>query len=334
MSGYTLRWETWALDQEADRRFRRILAAVGIPILIFALVLPLLHLQGVKEGGGTFTAGRYVELLPPQPPAPVAPKQETPKPAAKPQEKPPEQAKPKPKEKPVAKPQPQHKTVTPKPVPKPKPQETARQKAQKLLQNNGFDQLSDLRDQNLPTINGAQPLVSGRLTSKGGSTSGGAAQQEINRAASATSGGISGKGAGDITREQSGEGVGSRRTATVQSPIGFGRDHSKAGLNGDKRINGRTLQEIQLVFDRNKAAFYALYNRALRQSPNEQGKIVVSLTIAADGHVVECHKVYSDLGDPDLERKVIERVKLLNFGAKSVPTFTYPNYPIHFVPPS
>ncbi len=120
----------------------------------------------------------------------------------------------------------------------------------------------------------------------------------------------------------------------MRSPIGFGRDRSKAGLNGDKRFNGRTLQEIQLVFDRNKAAFYALYNRALRQSPNEQGKIVVSLTIAPDGHVSECHLVYSDLGDHQLEQEVVARVKLLNFGAKSVPAFTYPNYPIHFVPPS
>jgi len=45
-----------------------------------------------------------------------------------------------------------------------------------------------------------------------------------------------------------------------------------------------------------------LYNRALRQSPNEQGKVVVSLTIAPDGHVSACHLVYSDLGDRQLEQ--------------------------------
>jgi len=327
MNGQALRWETWALDAEGDRRFRRIFAAVALPLLIFAIVIPLWQLAGVKAGGGTFTGGRYVELLPPQPQAPVAPKQETPKPAPKPEEKPPEQAKP-------AKPVPKPKTQTTAPRPNPRPAETARQKAQKLMQSSGFDALSKLRDQNLPTINGTQPLVSGRLSSKGGTTSGQAAPTAIDRAATSSSGGVSGSGAGTITREQSGAGVGKRRTATVKSPIGFGEDHRKAGLNGDKRINGRTLQEIQLVFDRNKAAFYALYNRALRQSPNEQGKIVVSLTIAPDGHVTDCHMVYSDIGDHDLENKVVARVKLLNFGAKNVPSFTYPNYPIHFVPPS
>ncbi len=199
MSGYSLRWETWALNEEADRRFRRVCTAVGVPLLILAIVIPWLQLTGVKQGGGTFTGGRYVQLLPPQPPAPLAPKKETPKPAPKSQEKPPEQARPvKPTPKPVEKPHLRTKTVTPRPLPK--PVETARQKARKLLKSNGFDQLSDLRNQNLPTINGAQPLVSGRLTSKGGSASGEAAQQAIDRAATSSSSGISGKGAGTVTR--------------------------------------------------------------------------------------------------------------------------------------
>ncbi len=59
---------------------------------------------------------------------------------------------------------------------------------------------------------------------------------------------------------------------------------------------------------------------------------MVSLTIVPDGHVSDCHLVYSDLGDRQLEQGVIARITLLNSGVKNVPPFTYPNYPIHFVP--
>jgi protein TonB len=62
------------------------------------------------------------------------------------------------------------------------------------------------------------------------------------------------------------------------------------------------------------------------------GKIVVSLTIAPDGSVTDCKLVSSSFGDPGLEGKIVQRVKLLNFGAKDVPVFTYPNYPINYLP--
>ena len=106
----------------------------------------------------------------------------------------------------------------------------------------------------------------------------------------------------------------------------------KPGQSGNAKLAGRTLEEIQLVFDRNKASFYSMFNRALRENPDLRGKVVVRLTIAPNGSVTACELVSSELGDPDLEQKVIQRVKLLNFGAKNVPEFTYPNYPIVFLP--
>lgn len=86
------------------------------------------------------------------------------------------------------------------------------------------------------------------------------------------------------------------------------------------------------MFDRNKASFYSMFNRALRDRPDLRGKVVVKLTIAPSGAVTACELVSSELGDPDLERKVVQRVLLLNFGAKNVPEYTYPNYPIVFLP--
>ena len=76
-----------------------------------------------------------------------------------------------------------------------------------------------------------------------------------------------------------------------------------------------------------------MYIRALREDPTLEGKVVIKVTIAPDGSVTDCEIVASELGNPDLENKIIQRVKLLNFGPKDVPSFTYPNYPIKFKRP-
>ena len=74
----------------------------------------------------------------------------------------------------------------------------------------------------------------------------------------------------------------------------------------------RSEEEIALVFDRNKGAIYALYSRALRDQPDLQGKLVLEFTISPAGEVTECHVVSSELKDPDLERKIVARVKLFS----------------------
>jgi TonB family protein len=86
-----------------------------------------------------------------------------------------------------------------------------------------------------------------------------------------------------------------------------------------------------MVFDRNKGAIYALYTRALRDNPNLQGKVVLELTIGADGSVLKCEVVSSELKDPELERKLVARIKLFQFQAKDVGTITVTK-PIDFFP--
>lgn len=86
-----------------------------------------------------------------------------------------------------------------------------------------------------------------------------------------------------------------------------------------------------MVFDRNKAAIYALYRRALRENPALQGKLVLRLTIAPSGQVVDCEVVSSELGDADLEARLVRRVRLFDFGAKDVAEVTTTK-PIEFFP--
>jgi hypothetical protein len=93
----------------------------------------------------------------------------------------------------------------------------------------------------------------------------------------------------------------------------------------------RTDEEIQIVFDRYKAALYRLYNRELRKDPTLRGQMVLRLTIQPDGSVSMCVLQASDMNAPDLSAQVVDRVKTINFGAKDVDAITIV-YPIDFLP--
>jgi outer membrane biosynthesis protein TonB len=307
MSAQTIQWQSWDLAAESDRRFRRLVVIVGIPLLIIGVIVPFLELVGLTRGGGTLTGSRYVELLPEQP-APVAEKVEEPAPA--------EQDEPDPVE-PQAAPQPR---PTAPPVAPEVQQQRAVERARETAARSGVmafaDQLQALHTGVQAIDRPDQALAA------------------LDRSGTTGSGGIgSPTGTGATRRTQSGSGLGQRRTTQVESPVGFGEDRTRPGQGGDRLVAGRTLEEIQLVFDRNKGAITSIYNRAARENPNiGAGKIVISVTIAPNGAVTDCKLVSSTFNDPDLERKIVQRVMLMNFGAKDVPVFTYPNYPINFLP--
>jgi TonB family protein len=93
----------------------------------------------------------------------------------------------------------------------------------------------------------------------------------------------------------------------------------------------RSIEDIRLVFERNKGSIYAIYNRALREDPTLQGKIVLKLTIAPSGEVTDARIESSELKSPDLERKLLARIKQFDFGAKSVEPMVA-TYPVDFLP--
>lgn len=141
----------------------------------------------------------------------------------------------------------------------------------------------------------------------------------------AGSGGIS---TSQLSRDTGGTQLASRQTTRVESPVGETKT-TRATKSGHGA--GRTPEEIQLVFDRNKSTIDALYRRALRADPTLRGKVVLKLTIAPSGEVTACSLVSSELGNEELERKIVQRVKLFNFGAAQVETVTL-TYPIDFFP--
>jgi len=114
---------------------------------------------------------------------------------------------------------------------------------------------------------------------------------------------------------------------------------SIAGIGGGDRPKAhsgpgasRTDEEIQIVFDRYKAAFYRDYNRELRRNTTLQGKMVLRLTIEPDGAVSMCVLQSSDMDAPDLAAQVVSRVRMMNFGAKDGVQAVTIVYPIDFLP--
>jgi hypothetical protein len=114
---------------------------------------------------------------------------------------------------------------------------------------------------------------------------------------------------------------------------------SIAGIGGGDRPKAhsgpgasRTDEEIQIVFDRYKSAFYRDYNRELRLNPTLQGKLVLRLTIEPDGAVSMCQLQSTDMDSPDLVTQVVNRVKTINFGAKDGVQAVTIVYPIDFLP--
>lgn len=90
----------------------------------------------------------------------------------------------------------------------------------------------------------------------------------------------------------------------------------------------RTREEVQTGFDRNKSALSVIINRALRDNPNLSGKIEINFTVQPDGSVTGLKMISSELGDAELERKILSRIQSINFGAKTVQPFTVESYPI------
>lgn len=128
-------------------------------------------------------------------------------------------------------------------------------------------------------------------------------------------------------------GRGGNGFAQVKSAIagaGGKGDGAKSGTAGGKP--GRTDEEIQLLFDRYKAALYRIYNTELRKDPTLRGKMVLRLTIEPGGEVSACSVESCNMNAPGFNEQIVARVKKFNFGPKDGVPKTTILYPIDFLP--
>jgi periplasmic protein TonB len=148
--------------------------------------------------------------------------------------------------------------------------------------------------------------------------------------------GVAGGGGGGGHGGGGGGKGGSGGTADGGSGHGAGGVAGGTGKGGSTQRDGsgkasRSLEDVRIVFDRNKGAIYAIYNRALRDDPALQGKVVLELKIAPDGQVTGIRLVSSELKAQELEGKLLARIRQFDFGAKDVNAMVV-TYPLDFLP--
>ncbi|MGI9342557.1 MAG: AgmX/PglI C-terminal domain-containing protein [Gammaproteobacteria bacterium] len=168
-----------------------------------------------------------------------------------------------------------------------------------------------------------------RLSNAGEDSVGRPQRMMVTTSAPGSSGGIN---LASISRDVGGGGQGIEgvQVSRVASSIGGGEGPDRplsAGMSA-----GRTDEEIQIVFDRYKAALYRLYNKELRKDPTLRGQLVLRLTIEPDGSVSMCALQSSDMDAPTLAQQVVDRVSAFDFGAKDDIVAMTIIYPIDFLP--
>jgi len=285
----------WAQSEESERQFKKLLRILLIICTVLALIIYLLPAPKRAKPSVDDLPDRVVQLIVEKPKPPPPP------PPPEPEDQP-EPEKPKPEQQ--------------KPVEKPKPN----------VRNQGMlalaDELADLRDQNLDLADPQlkTPVADARsernlITSQAGRTSGGINTANLARGFGGGAGAI---GTHSTTQVQHGAGLDPNAGGRVQ----------RTGTSGK---NSRASEEVEMVLDRNKGALYALYGRALRDQPEMQGKLVLEFTIAPTGEITMCRVISSELNNPELEKKIVARVRLIRFKAADVEPLTV-SKPIEFFP--
>ncbi len=262
LAPYFRRYELpWSPGEDMERRFRAILRSLAIASTLIAIVIALLP----KQEPVTNTAAlpeRVVKLVMEPPPPPPPP----PKPVVRPLETAP--------------------PATAKAEPKPADPRAKAAKSGLLADLNDLAAMNNVdldklaKTQKQTTDSAAVNAVTGDLsTMAAGGTSGGIAAAQLSNGLAPGSSSLKGHQAAQV--------AGPRLAAAKGSAQGGGSGKAS-----------RSLEEIALVFTKNKGAIDMLYMRALRDNPALQGKMVVELTIAPSGAVTAVRIVADDLHDP------------------------------------
>ena len=295
----------WEMAQDQDDRFTKLLQRVILAVLVLCVIVPWLPVfepdpSEIKEVPPRFAKLLLEKAPPPPPPPPVEKKVVEDKPLPEKAEKVVENK--------------------PEPVETPKPKEEVREAASQAGLLPFAEQLAELRDSSLDNVMGNNDL---------NESAGEAARTERSVIASKAGQGSGGIVTSGMSRDTGGGGLQGRGTTRVAAPVALADSGPKVKKGGAGPSRSR--EEIELVFEKNKGAIFALYNRALRRNPTLQGKLVLRLTISPSGQVTDCVIDSSELNDPEMERKLVQRVKLFRFDAKDVATVTTTK-PIDFFP--
>ena len=345
----------WTKDNESERRFRRALLVALLICFILGTVIELVSVPlPSPEDTVVEIPKRLAKLVKQEPPRPVPQPEPVAQKAEEDVEKPKPEEDAKKTERKKAKPEPEKQEIAKKAVaskPKAEPAQKAgggggdpkgsRKKAERVgvlaFKNSFADLIDETPVAKLGTdarLSKESPRVKGQavaqrslvaMQAKGG-TSGGIGLATFSRNVGSGNGnGLGGNGIGK--GGSSGNGAGFKN---VESGIANIEESGRPVSDGPGP--GRTDEEIQIVFDRYKASLYRIYNRELRKDPTLRGKMLIRLSIEADGSVSMCKVESTDLDSDKLVAKIIGRIKRFNFGSKEGVAALTILYPIDFLP--
>jgi outer membrane biosynthesis protein TonB len=308
----------WTRDREEDSLYRRSMLGAAAAALLLGLMIPLIDIPIPEKEEITEVPERFARLIRKEPLRAMP--EPTPMQKRVVEEKPPE-------EKPEVKPEPEAKPEVQ--VAETQQVEVAPEAPRDKVASTGLLAFRESFS-NLASGRPNARLGSEARVSDAGQEAIGAPQRSmVSVDGPGSSGGIN---VASLSRDVGGAGTGEQMEGVALSRVA-----SSIGATGGDRplssgaIAGRTDEEIQIVFDRYKAALYRLYNRELRSDPSLKGQMVLKLTIEPDGSVSICSLQSSDMNAPTLAEQVVARVLGFDFGAKEVPAVTI-LYPIDFLP--
>ncbi|WP_224983585.1 AgmX/PglI C-terminal domain-containing protein [Geomonas agri] len=333
----------WSDDREVERRYRRAMSIAMLLSLILSVIVRVVTVPApvhpvIAEVPERLAMMVRKEIPKPPPPRKEQEKKETDKDPAKK-----EQASQKSEEKKQAAPQEERAQDRPKTA---AVEQTA---APKRSQNTGMlafkDSFKDLIDETptpklgaesrLNSANAAGQAVASRslVSMQGGVGSGGGYAAVSQNVGNGGSGGIGnaavGRNVGGGKEGRLGKGGG---FAQVKSGIaGAGGAKEGRPLSSNARA-ARTDEEIQILFDRYKAALYRIYNTQLRKDPTLRGKMVLKIAIEPSGVVSACSVESTNINAAEFCDQIVDRVRKFNFGPKDGVPRTTILYPIDFLP--
>lgn len=306
----------WARGAEEDQRFRQSLAtslavSIAIAVILSMIAIPIhQRQQEIELPERIAKLVRQERQLPPPPP---------PMPEPEIEEQQPPEASPELVEELVA-------DAVPASNEEPQEQPDTREQVKSkgiLAFRESFASRAEMR----PT---AQLGLQANVSDAGADMTGRPERMMVTTTAPGSSGGIN---LADYSRDfggGGGDGISGVALSRVASNIGGGNGPDRPLASGASA--GRTDEEIQIVFDRYKAALYRLYNRELRQDPTLRGQLVLRLTIEPDGTVSLCELHSASMEAAVLANQVVGRVKTFDFGAKEDIVAVTIIYPIDFLP--
>lgn len=311
-------WQQWPAE---DARFVRLVKICLSTLLLIGVVIPWLTvtqpppLEPVKvpERIARMILEKQLPVAPPR----VAPAKVEKKPVPEPESQ--SEPRPEPRPEPGKPPKAEEKKPVPQAAKKtPQPKPTTREKVSKV----GLLALS----QELADIQNMAPVTRQQRVLQRAST----ARSARPKAADTASLGQTSRGVQHDTGKisQRNTRLAQRQLSQVEVSEPVAAQVAKEGLPGPRM---RTEADVSMVLARSKASFDILYNRQLRREPGIRGRVLFEIRIAPSGRVIACRILETELGSPALERRLVLKIKSLDFGAQDVDT-TIINYPLEFSP--